>query len=71
MIFIFSSFNLDLKGTVEEKEITKSMDKLNIQQLPSGQAGSSLSNFKRKPVAIIVVGMAGGVNLLQKIYYYI
>ncbi|KAF2289326.1 hypothetical protein GH714_034884 [Hevea brasiliensis] len=55
-----SSMQLDTKGTVEEKEeITKSMDKLNIQQLPSGQAGSSSSNFKRKPVVIIVVGMAG------------
>ncbi|OAY43491.1 hypothetical protein MANES_08G074300v8 [Manihot esculenta] len=35
------------------------MDKLNIHKAPSGQAGSSSLNFKRKPVVIIVVGMAG------------
>ncbi|OAY43489.1 GPN-loop GTPase QQT2 [Manihot esculenta] len=55
-----SSMQLDSKGTLEEKEeITKSMDKLNIHKAPSGQAGSSSLNFKRKPVVIIVVGMAG------------
>ncbi|KAG8647546.1 GPN-loop GTPase QQT2 isoform X2 [Manihot esculenta] len=55
-----SSVQLDSKGTVEEKEeLTESMDKIDIQQSPSGQAGSSSLNFKRKPVVIIVVGMAG------------
>ncbi|KAH9683903.1 GPN-loop GTPase QQT2 [Citrus sinensis] len=43
----------------EKEEITKSMDKLHIEESSSGLAGSSSINFKRKPVIIIVVGMAG------------
>lgn len=43
----------------EKEEITKSMDKLHIEEPSSGLAGSSSINFKRKPVIIIVVGMAG------------
>ncbi|XP_015867166.2 GPN-loop GTPase QQT2 isoform X3 [Ziziphus jujuba] len=35
------------------------MEKLNIDKSSSGQAGTSSSNFRRKPVIIIVVGMAG------------
>ncbi|KAK9182163.1 hypothetical protein WN944_025306 [Citrus x changshan-huyou] len=49
-----------LKASDKEKEeITKSMDKLHIEESSSGLAGSSSINFKRKPVIIIVVGMAG------------
>ncbi|KAJ0092280.1 hypothetical protein Patl1_24843 [Pistacia atlantica] len=43
----------------EKEELAKSMDKLHIEESPSGLAGSSSVNFKRKPVIIIVVGMAG------------
>ncbi|XP_044498206.1 GPN-loop GTPase QQT2 isoform X4 [Mangifera indica] len=43
----------------EREELAKSMDKLHIEESPSGLAGSSSTNFKRKPVIIIVVGMAG------------
>ncbi|KAJ0034429.1 hypothetical protein Pint_24308 [Pistacia integerrima] len=43
----------------EKEELAKSMDKLHIDESPSGLAGSSSVNFKRKPVIIIVVGMAG------------
>lgn len=35
------------------------MGKLNIEESSSTRAGSSSMNFKRKPVIIIVVGMAG------------
>lgn len=45
----------------EREELAKSMDKLHIEESPSGLAGSSSTNFKRKPVIIIVVGMAGNV----------
>ncbi|XP_050203601.1 GPN-loop GTPase QQT2 isoform X2 [Mercurialis annua] len=55
-----SSMQLDSKGDAEEKEkLTESMDKLNMKQSPSEQAESSSITFKRKPVVIIVVGMAG------------
>lgn len=43
----------------EKEELAETMDKLNIEGSPSGQAGTSSTNFKRKPVIIIVVGMAG------------
>ncbi|KAJ6324703.1 hypothetical protein OIU76_011905 [Salix suchowensis] len=44
-------------GTVEEKdELTDSMNKLNVEASSSGHMGQS---FRRKPVIIIVVGMAG------------
>ncbi|KAJ6432101.1 hypothetical protein OIU84_019372 [Salix udensis] len=52
-----SSMQVDSKGTVEEKdELTDSMNKLNVEASSSGQMGHS---FRRKPVIIIVVGMAG------------
>ncbi|KDP27945.1 hypothetical protein JCGZ_19025 [Jatropha curcas] len=44
---------------LDSEELSESMDKLNIDQSSSRQAGSSSTNFKRKPVVIIVVGMAG------------
>ena len=37
------------------------MDKLHIEGSSSGQAGTLSPNFRRKPVIIIVVGMAGNV----------
>ncbi|BBG93045.1 P-loop containing nucleoside triphosphate hydrolases superfamily protein [Prunus dulcis] len=40
----------------ENEELTNSMKKLQVEESSSGQAGSS---FKKKPVIIIVVGMAG------------
>ncbi|XP_015867165.2 GPN-loop GTPase QQT2 isoform X2 [Ziziphus jujuba] len=43
----------------EKEELSDSMEKLNIDKSSSGQAGTSSSNFRRKPVIIIVVGMAG------------
>ncbi|XP_050281285.1 GPN-loop GTPase QQT2-like [Quercus robur] len=43
----------------EKEELAETMDKLNIEGSSSGQAGTSSTNFKRKPVIIIVVGMAG------------
>ncbi|KAJ6772230.1 XPA-BINDING PROTEIN 1-RELATED [Salix koriyanagi] len=52
-----SSMQVDSKGTVEEKdELTDSMNKLNVEASSSGHMGQS---FRRKPVIIIVVGMAG------------
>ncbi|KAA8531196.1 hypothetical protein F0562_005890 [Nyssa sinensis] len=46
-----------LKGK-DKDDLTKTMGKLHIES-SSALAGSSLTNFKRKPVIIIVVGMAG------------
>ncbi|KAK4586455.1 hypothetical protein RGQ29_023554 [Quercus rubra] len=43
----------------EKEELAETMDKLNIEGSSSEQAGTSSTNFKRKPVIIIVVGMAG------------
>ncbi|XP_075656093.1 GPN-loop GTPase QQT2 [Castanea sativa] len=43
----------------EKEELAETMDKLNIEGSSSWQAGTSSTNFKRKPVIIIVVGMAG------------
>ncbi|KAG2721264.1 hypothetical protein I3760_02G073800 [Carya illinoinensis] len=43
----------------ETEELNKSMDKLHIEGSSSGQAGTSSNNFRKKPVIIIVVGMAG------------
>jgi len=40
----------------EKEELTETMNKLNIEG-PS--SGNGLPNFRRKPVIIIVVGMAG------------
>ncbi|CAL5416507.1 unnamed protein product [Camellia sinensis] len=40
----------------EKDAIAKSIEKMKIE---SGEAGTSSTNFKKKPVIIIVVGMAG------------
>ncbi|KAF8401293.1 hypothetical protein HHK36_012226 [Tetracentron sinense] len=49
-----------LKSKGKEKEdLTNSMEKLHIDESSSGPVGASSINFKRKPVIIIVVGMAG------------
>ena len=54
------SFGVAFKSKGKEKEaIFESMKKLHIEESSSGSAGSSSINFKRKPVIIIVVGMAG------------
>lgn len=45
-------FELYIKGK-ESEEMMQSMEKLQIDE------SSSSSDFKRKPVVIIVVGMAG------------
>ncbi|XXG48633.1 hypothetical protein AAC387_Pa02g3025 [Persea americana] len=42
----------------EKEELSKSMGKLHVEE-SSSAGGSSSINFKRKPVIIIVVGMAG------------
>ncbi|CAK9145682.1 unnamed protein product [Ilex paraguariensis] len=42
----------------DKDDISKSMEKLRVEESSSSQAGAS-TNFKRKPVIIIVVGMAG------------
>jgi hypothetical protein len=50
-------FDFDVKGTAEDKdELADSMNNLNVEASSSGQVGPT---FKRKPVIIIVVGMAG------------
>lgn len=46
------------------EELKESMDKLNIGDASAGQEGPSSDNFKRKPVIIIVVGMAGDLIFL-------
>ena len=43
----------------EKEDISESLEKLHIEESSSGSAGSSSISFKRKPVIIIVVGMAG------------
>ncbi|RWR73797.1 GPN-loop GTPase 1 [Cinnamomum micranthum f. kanehirae] len=43
----------------EKEELSKSMGKLHVEESSSAGVGSSSINFKRKPVIIIVVGMAG------------
>ncbi|KAJ6768495.1 GPN-LOOP GTPASE [Salix koriyanagi] len=48
---------VDSKGTAEDKdELADSMNNLNVEASSSGQVGPA---FRRKPVIIIVVGMAG------------
>ena len=50
-------FDFDVKGTAEDKdELADSMNNLNVEASSSGQVGPT---FRRKPVIIIVVGMAG------------
>ncbi|CAN6719900.1 unnamed protein product [Malus baccata var. baccata] len=43
----------------EDEELTNSMKKLRFEESSSGSGQASVSNFKRKPVIVIVVGMAG------------
>ncbi|KAK4855843.1 hypothetical protein QYF36_011608 [Acer negundo] len=43
----------------DKEELTESMDKLHVEESSSGLASSSSINFKKKPVIILVVGMAG------------
>ncbi|KAG2726852.1 hypothetical protein I3760_01G131700 [Carya illinoinensis] len=52
------SSNIQAKDK-EKKDLNESMNKLHIEGASSEQAGTSTTNFKRKPVIIIVVGMAG------------
>lgn len=58
-----------LKSNSKEKEeLSDSMGKLHIEGSSSGQPGASSSNFKRKPVIVIVIGMAGNViSLLDEL----
>lgn len=56
---------LSKEKSKEKEELNDSMGKLHIEGSSSGQLGTSSTNFKRKPVIIIVVGMAGNlINLL-------
>jgi hypothetical protein len=57
--FFFGSASKE--NSKEKEEISESMDKLHIEGSSSGQAGTSSPNFRRKPVIIIVVGMAGNI----------
>ncbi|KAM1108906.1 hypothetical protein FF1_008393 [Malus domestica] len=43
----------------ENEELTNSMKKLQVEESSSGSGQAAVSNFKRKPVIVIVVGMAG------------
>lgn len=52
------SSNIQAQGK-EKEDLNESMDKLHIGGSSSEQAGTSSVNFRRKPVIIIVVGMAG------------
>ncbi|KAK9291143.1 hypothetical protein L1049_009331 [Liquidambar formosana] len=51
--FLLLVFALKLKGK-EKEEVIKSMEKLHVDESSSGQI-----SFKRKPIIVIVVGMAG------------
>ncbi|XP_034686300.1 GPN-loop GTPase QQT2 [Vitis riparia] len=57
-----------IKGK-EKEDISESLEKLHIEESSSGSAGSSSISFKRKPVIIIVVGMAGSgkTTFLQRL----
>jgi hypothetical protein len=58
----FFLFDFASKGNSKGKEeLSESMDKLHLEGSSSGQAGTSPSYFRRKPVIIIVVGMAGNI----------
>ncbi|KAJ4835411.1 GPN-loop GTPase qqt2 [Turnera subulata] len=53
------SMQVDSKGSLDEKEeLTQAMGMLKMEQPAPGQVGSSV-NFRKKPVIVIVVGMAG------------
>lgn len=66
----------DSSSIVKDKskeDLTESMGKLQIDKSsPSYQAGPSSINFRRKPVIIIVVGMAGSgkTTFLQRLVYH-
>lgn len=47
-----------MKNT-EDQGLLKSMEKLQVEDSASSGGTSSPFNFKRKPVIVIVVGMAG------------
>lgn len=55
LVCSFSGLVLKAKDK-EKEELTETMNKLHIE---GSSSGSGLSNFKRKPVIILVVGMAG------------
>ncbi|XP_052208353.1 GPN-loop GTPase QQT2-like isoform X2 [Diospyros lotus] len=56
----------EAEGGIEKDDVFKSMEQLCIK---SAGAGTSSNNFKRKPVVIIVVGMAGSgkTSLLHRL----
>ncbi|PON93152.1 GPN-loop GTPase [Trema orientale] len=63
--------NTQAKGK-EKEELNDSMGKLHIEGSSSGQPGGSSTNFKKKPVIIIVVGMAGSgkTTFLNRLVYH-
>ncbi|ERN03315.1 GPN-loop GTPase 1 [Amborella trichopoda] len=58
--------------SLEKEEISESMGKLLIEETQNSGAGNLSSNFKRKPVVIIVVGMAGSgkTTLLHRLVHH-
>lgn len=56
-LYSFWYFDIKDKGKAKE-ELADSIKNLNIEE-SSRHAGSSATNFRRKPVIIIVIGMAG------------
>ncbi|GMN46151.1 hypothetical protein TIFTF001_015325 [Ficus carica] len=56
----------------EKEELSDSMGKLHIEGSSSGQPGTTSTNFKRKPVIIIVVGMAGSgkTTFMNRLVYH-
>ncbi|MED6181672.1 GPN-loop GTPase qqt2 [Stylosanthes scabra] len=53
------SSSLQAKDKEKEQQLTESMNKLHIEGSSSSSSGNGSPNFRRKPVIIIVVGMAG------------
>ncbi|KAG0484861.1 hypothetical protein HPP92_008940 [Vanilla planifolia] len=49
--------DMDVSGGIEEKELKYSMEKMSLSDI-EGSSSTSV-NFKRKPIIIIVLGMAG------------
>ncbi|KAF3456379.1 hypothetical protein FNV43_RR01029 [Rhamnella rubrinervis] len=56
----------------KEDELSDSMQKLNVEESSSGLAGTSSTNFKKKPVIILVVGMAGSgkTTFMNRLVYH-
>lgn len=56
----------------EKENLSKSIGKLHIEESSSAGTGTSSINFKRKPVIIIVVGMAGSgkTTFLHRLVYH-